>query len=306
MAKLISEIRKAYFLNKYAIITPSRATRPRDIKEETIIKRGDPCPFCAENLNPKEAIDAIMKKNKWSVLSLANKFPAVSENNKKAMGFQEVLVETPKHGLDMADLSVIEINKVLEMYIKRTNALMDKKMEYILCFKNQGSKAGASISHAHSQIFATKIIPPDLIQEQSLAQKYKTEKGRCPFCDIIKKEIKSARKIFNDKNIAAFTPYASEFHYEAWIFPKRHIDNITLLKKQEIESMAKTLKLILSKLKKLNLSFNYFLHNVVSDNDQHLYIKVQPRDSILGGVELGSGLIINSVSPEEAAKFYRK
>ena len=33
-----SELRKAYFLNKYVLITPERAGRPRDTKEETIIK----------------------------------------------------------------------------------------------------------------------------------------------------------------------------------------------------------------------------------------------------------------------------
>ena len=59
------------------------------------------------------------------------------------------------------------------------------------------------------------------------------------------------------------------------------------------------------KLNNLNLSFNYFLHNIVNDKDQHFYIKIQPRDSIWAGVELGSGMVINSVSPEDAAKYYK-
>jgi len=61
----------------------------------------------------------------------------------------------------------------------------------------------------------------------------------------------------------------------------------------------------LVKMQTLDLSFNYFLHNVISDKTQHLYLKIQPRDSIWAGVELGSGLVINSVSPEAAAKYLR-
>jgi UDPglucose--hexose-1-phosphate uridylyltransferase len=103
-----------------------------------------------------------------------------------------------------------------------------------------------------------------------------------------------------------FAPYASEYHYEAWIFPRRHVDNITLLTKAEFSSLTHCLKIILNKMQELNLSFNLFLHNVISDKDQHFYIKIQPRDSVWAGVELGSGLVINSVPPEEAAKFYRE
>jgi len=174
-----------------------------------------------------------------------------------------------------------------------------------LCFKNQGSKAGASITHSHSQIFATEIVPPEIKEEMAAAEIYGKKHGYCPYCDIIKKESKGKRKIFSDKNIVAFTPYASEYHYEVWIFPRRHLDNITLLNEEEIKSFAKALKIILGKIQSLGLSFNYFLHNLVPDKNQHLYLKIQPRDSVWAGVELGSGLIINSVPPEEAAKFYR-
>jgi len=306
-----SEIRKAYLLNKYVIITPGRLKRPRDIKEQTIIERTKPCPFCAENINKNNILDKISaqddKKKNWQVLSIKNIFPAVTIDNKKAYGAQEVILETPVHAKELADLEEFNIEQVLKMYARRTKALAkNKKIDYILCFKNQGSKAGASIVHAHSQVFATNIVPPDIHEELGLTQTYKIERGICPYCDIIKKEMKSERKIFEDKHIAAFAPYASEYHYEAWIFPKRHLDNITLLNDMEIKSFAKALKIILTKLQALDLSYNFFLHNVVSSADQHLYVKIQPRDSVWAGVELGSGLVINSISPEAAAKYYQK
>lgn len=307
MNKIKSEIRKSYLQNKYVIITPGRAERPRDIKEQTIIERTVSCPFCPENLNRKNILDEIKMDDDSLVISLKNLFPAVSLDNSKAYGTQEVIIETPNHTKELAQLEEKEIEQVLKMYARRTEAISNnQRIEYILCFKNQGSKAGASIVHAHSQIFATDILPPDIHEELGLAQAYKIEHGTCPYCDIIAKEMKSERKIFEDKFVAAFTPYASEYHYEAWIFTKRHLDNIAKLDDDEFKSFAKILKVILLKLQQLDLSFNFFLHQVISNKDQHFYLKIQPRDSVWAGIELGSGLVINSVLPEDAAEYYKR
>ena len=303
---LKSEIRKDYLLNKYVIITPGRAKRPRDIKEQTIVSRVAHCPFCPENINAKNIVDRI-DAPQGEIISVKNIFPAVTLNNKKAYGAQEVIIETPDHKPELHNLSEAQIKQLLKMYAKRTAALSKiKNIEYILCFKNQGSKAGASIVHAHSQIFATDITPSEIKEELKLSREYRADHKTCAYCDIIKREMKSPRKIYEDKFIAAFSPYASQYHYEAWIFTKRHLDNITKLNDNEFKSFAKLLKKILIKLSKLNLSFNYFLHQSISDDDQHFYLKIQPRDSVWAGVELGSGLIINSIAPEEAAKFFRK
>jgi len=301
-----SEIRKDYLLDKYVIITPGRAKRPRDIKEQTIISRVSDCPFCPEKINPKNILDQIDGPD-GKILSIGNIFPAVALDNKKAYGAQEVIIETPDHKKELHDLSEAQIEALLRMYAKRTEALSKiKNIEYILCFKNQGSKAGASIVHAHSQVFATDIIPPEIREELKLWRDYRLDKKTCTYCDVIKKEMKSPRKIYEDKHVAAFTPYASQYHYEAWVFTKQHLDNITKLNDNEFKAFAKILKKILTKLSELNLSFNYFLHQSISDHDQHFYLKIQPRDSVWAGVELGSGLVINSVAPEEAAEFFNE
>ncbi len=309
MAKIRSEIRKSYIFDKYVVITPKRAQRPRDIQEEEIIKRNPDCPFCPENLKNSVLTDKIKDKSgkSWEVASLKNIYPAVTLDNPKAYGYQEVIIETPNHKKDLAKLSENDIEAVLEMFSLRTKALTKlPKIDYVLCFKNQGLQSGASITHAHSQIFATAIVPENLKEEAKRISEYKSEKKSCAYCDILKKELKSSRRIFEDNNVGAFAPYASEYHYEAWIFPKRHLDNITELNRKEKRSFARALKKILTKIDLLGLSYNFFLHNVISDQNQHFYIKIQPRGSIFGGIELGSGLVINSIPPEEAARFYRK
>lgn len=302
-----SEIRKDYFLNKYVIITPSRAQRPRDVVEKSELKRVQKCVFCPEHIEKKLIVDAIGGNKNWEVISILNKFPAVALKNSKAYGVQEVVVEHRQHGIDLGKVSLSHIEKVLRMFAKRTEYIASiKNIEYILVFKNEGGPAGASILHAHSQIFATDRIAPDVYEELDKAQEYKLKKGTCVYEDIIKKEEVSPRLIWSDRHIIAFAPYASAFHYEAWIFTRRHLDNITRLNSYEIRSLARVLKLILEKLNERGISYNFFMHQVVSFKDQHFYIKIQPRESIWAGIELGSGIVVNSVPPETAAKFYRE
>ena len=297
-----SEIRKAYFLNKFVIITPGRLTRPRDIVEQSVEKSLKKCIFCLENIEKK----LLIKKYSNKIVALKNKYPSVSLSNPKAYGTQEVVIETTKHNESFVDFSIAHIELYLQVLADRLKEISkNKKIEYILEFKNHGSKAGASIKHEHSQIFATKILPYDVFEELELSKEYKAKNKTCPYCDILKTELKSSRKIYEDDYVGAFAPFASEYHYEAWIFPKRHTDNMATLKKSEIKSMAKCLKFILSKVKKLGLAYNFFMHQVVSAHDQHFYIKLQPRDiNVWAGVELGSGLVINSISPEKAAEYY--
>ena len=79
------------------------------------------------------------------------------------------------------------------------------------------------------------------------------------------------------------------------------------LSDDERKSFAKVLKQSLLKIvHQLKLSYNFYFHQVINDEDQHLYLKIAPRGTFWGGLEVGSGLIINPISPESAARFYRK
>ncbi|MCX6800416.1 MAG: DUF4931 domain-containing protein, partial [Candidatus Falkowbacteria bacterium] len=171
-----SEYRKDYLLDQYVIVTPGRAGRPRDISEQTILKKNEKCVFCPENILNKDVVYRIGDVKLWEVISKKNTFPTVTIDNAKAYGIQEVIIETPDHAKELGDLSLIQIEKVLKMYAQRTSELSHKKnIQYVECFKNQGSKAGASLTHAHSQVFATDVLPPLVLQEIDLAKKYKKD-----------------------------------------------------------------------------------------------------------------------------------
>ncbi len=303
-----SEIRKDYIQDKYVIIAPRRDARPHEIAPpapQTITPA--PCRFCPEKLDLESSVFQINDKKSWQIKVVPNKFPAVSVENQNAYGVQEVVVETPEHGKHLEELADTHVAKLLTVYASRTQAIAkNKKIEYILIFKNSGGPAGASIQHAHSQIFATHFLPPHLFDKSQKVQAYKIRTGHCVYCDVIERERKGQRLVFEDTQVIAFTPYASMHNYELWILPKRHLDNVTLLNDAERLSWAKILKHALTKIAALGLPYNYYFHQVIHDEDQHLYMKITPRGSIWAGVEIGSGLIINPVSPEDAAKYYRE
>ncbi len=303
------ELRKDYIQEKYVIIAPRRGKRPHDVERPERVKpiKSVSCVLCPEHWRKDLIIQIFGKKSRPDVAVLRNPFPAVSLDNPRAYGIQEVVVETPSHSKELNDLSIKHIAQILKVYALRTKAIFkNKKIEYILIFKNNGGRAGASLVHSHSQIFATDFLPPHLFDKSQRMQAYKLKHGTCVYCDVIKKERKGPRLIYEDKYVIAFTPYASMHNYEVWILPKRHLDNITVLNKQERYSWAKVLKKILKKINDLGLPYNYYFHQTIFDEDQHLYMKITPRGSVWAGVEIGSGIVINPISPEEAARYYRK
>lgn len=304
---MTSEIRKDYIQDKYVIIAPRRKGRPDDFQKEVVEPNTDTvCVFCRGNVDGRRILVTDGPRDKWNIAVLKNIYPAVSTDNPSAYGRQEVVVETAEETKQLEELPVAHIVKLLEVYAKRTKAISkDPKIEYILIFKNNGGRAGASLRHAHSQIFATEFLPPHLKDKSQKVQEYKLQHGTCVYCDVIAKERKGPRLVWENKHIIAFTPYASMHNYEIWIMPKRHSDNVTELQTKERLEFAKILRRVLRSIGELNLPYNFYFHQVKNDEDQHLYMKITPRGSVWAGVEIGSGLIINPVSPEDAAEFYR-
>lgn len=305
-----SELRKDYIQDKYVIIAPGRGRRPHDVGVAQKIQRyanPEDSVFHPKNVAKIKGLYVLGGEKDWKIKVIPNKFPAITPGNPKAYGSQEIIIETPDPNLEMEDMSAGHISAILKVYARRTEAVQKiKNIQYIIIFKNDGGKAGASVSHAHSQIFATDFIPPSLLDKSHKILAYRLRTGREPYCDIITKEMRGPRRVWQDKYTACFTPYASMHNYECWIMPKRHVDNIAQLAEAEFKSFAKILKHIVAKISSMGLAYNYYFHQIVYDENQHLYIKITPRASFWAGVEIGSGIMINPIAPEEAARYYRE
>lgn len=313
-----SELRKDYIQEKFVIIAPRRDERPHDVRVSEPQKvRSASCAFDPGHEGHPRGIFCMRENGQgeclgtddptWRIKVVANKFPSVSLDNPACYGQQEVVIETPDHGVSFEDLSEDHIAHILRVYGERTVEITkNEKIEYVLIFKNQGGRAGASLEHAHSQIFATDFIPPHLIDKSQRVQRYKLERGSCVYCDVIKQEETGPRLVYKDNEVIAFCPYASMYNYEVWIMPFEHLDNITLLQPTQRIAWARALKRVLPKIVALGLDYNYYFHQVVNDEDQHFYMKITPRGSVWAGVEIGSGVVINPVAPEDAALYFRQ
>jgi UDPglucose--hexose-1-phosphate uridylyltransferase len=303
-----SEIRKDYFLDKYVIIAPKRAKRPKKIQYAPEVASTE-CFFCPKNLASDEIVTYEHKNSddKWDVIALVNRYSALSLENVRAYGQQEVIVETRDHNRELHEMAVSHIVEVFDACIDRFEKLRAiPKIKHVIVFKNEGGKAGASVSHSHTQIIALPIVPPKVEEEASAYNKYRLEKVNCPYCDIMEKEKSGSRVIWEDDNFFVLAPYASETPYAAWFLPKKHVSTFSELSHEEKESLATALKIVLAKLDELGISYNYFFENAVNNEDYHTHLKLSPRPNIWAGLELGTGVLMNSVPPEEAAKIYRE
>ena len=311
----MNELRKDYMLDRWVIISVGRENRPRQFKKEEVVKEDSICYFCPKNeaMTPPE-IGRIGDKNSWKQRWFPNKFPAVQpegafQKGKKeflekmnAFGYHEVLVETPDHSKQMWDLPKEEIAVVLKVYADRIKELSKKKdVKYVFIFKNHGREAGTSLIHSHTQIVTHPVMHTSIIEELKAVKKFK----KCPYCKVVKDEAKSPRFVFENQNFIAICPYASRFNYEAWILPKKHIKNIGQLDDKQFLDFAEALQKILLKLKEMGASYNYFLHYSPEKENLHFHLEITPRIATWAGFEIGTGTIINSVSPESAAEFYR-
>jgi UDPglucose--hexose-1-phosphate uridylyltransferase len=269
----------------------------------------------------------------WTVRVVPNKFPALASEGRldregvglcdmmNGVGVHEVIVETPDHSQHMADLSQARIAEVAKTYRQRIVDLEDdKRLKYVLIFKNQGRSAGASLQHSHSQLIATPITPKRVKEKLDGAKAYFEFKHRCVFCDYIKQETElfGERVVEETRHFVALSPFAARFPFETWILPRRHMLDFALVDDAETADLGKMLKLILVKLRAALDSppFNFVLHMApyrrprggywtTIEDDYHWHIELIPRLTKVAGFEWGSGFYINPTPPEVAAKTLR-
>ncbi len=337
------ELRHDPIQKRWVIIASERGRRP----DEFSVKNEDHpegfCPFCEgnEGKTPPE-ITAVRERwtgsNQpgWQVRVVPNKFPALRiEGNldRKGMGVHdrmngvgahEVIIETPRHDLNLADAPLDLIERVVRMYRERlVDLLRDLRFKYILIFRNYGAAAGASLSHPHTQIIATPVTPLTLVEELTSAKEHYQQKERCLFCDVIQQELETGERIISaTTHFVAFAPFASRFPFEIMIAPRNHHHSFAEISDEMIHHLAATLKDVLLRTKKClnDPPYNFLIHTIPNikarprrrdywdtiEVDFHWHIELMPRLTRIAGFEWGTGFYINPTAPEEAAKYLRE
>jgi UDPglucose--hexose-1-phosphate uridylyltransferase len=299
-----TEIRQDYLHENLVIIAPNRGNRPYDAKDSGhVLIETASSPRLDRNVDVCQLNDP---SGDWLVKVVENKFPSLSPDNPQAYGKQEIVIDTPLAGTPFGKLDEDQIKNVLHTYQARTSDLMAQNgIEYVLIFKNDGFEAGASLAHAHSQIFALPMVPGRFKRESENVEAYFKENNRDPYEDIIGYEKRTkSRIVFEDDNMVVFCPYASQWPFEVWMLPKRAVTSLESLSQPEISTLARSLKKYLSKLTRHKISFNLYLENGASEHHRFC-LKVCGRSNTWGGFEVASGIVINTVPPESAAIWYK-
>jgi UDPglucose--hexose-1-phosphate uridylyltransferase len=338
-----NEVRKDYLLDRWVVIATERGRRPTDFaKQERQQAKTGVCPMCPgnEHMTPPAVLvylksgneirktkdkDDFRHKN-WLIRVIPNLYPAFSPPKEKisqeqimkndnlatAVGHHEVLVESPNHDEGPANAPIPAVVHMVNGYIDRLRDLSAKPyVQYVSIFRNHGLEAGASLSHAHSQIIATPFVPGTVKEEMDASRKFWKENKKCVFCNIIKKERGGPRFMLENSKFIVFAPYASVNPMEFWIFPRKHESSLLEMSQSEVKKFAETLKTCLSRLKMLvsDPPYNYGFHVALDKGGRdhyHWHLEVYPKLSIWAGFEKSTGVYINTMTPETAAESMRK
>jgi UDPglucose--hexose-1-phosphate uridylyltransferase len=231
------------------------------------------------------------------------------------IGAHEVIIETPDHDKTLASMSEPEIVRVLSAYRERLLDLkQDRRLRYILVFKNQGAQAGATLEHGHSQLIALPVVPDFVREEIEGASRHFQAKERCVFCDIVRQELASGVRIVQENaDVVAVAPYAPRFPFETWLLPRRHAARFEEAPRHEYESLARALKSVLMRIDRAleSPAYNLIVHSApFSDTHEgeelyHWHVEILPKLARTAGFEWGTGFYINPTSPEEATRVLR-
>lgn len=312
----------------WVICAQSRRLRPREGRPPATNESpsADGCPFCPGNeaLTPPEILSVAKPEGGWRVRVVANKFPALTiesdpsrlrdDHEFSAMGgcgAHEVIVESPDHGLFLGQQPIEQVQAVLTTLQARYRDLMrDVRFQTVVIFKNHGVDAGTSLCHPHWQLVATPVVPRLLRAKYLEATDYFDRTGHCLYCMLRDREMgANARLLATNDQFVAFLPFASHTPFETWIVPRLRQASFLQVDGDRMRPLAEILKLVLLKLHTglSNPAFNLTIDDVPRGDEGKDYfmwhIRILPRLSTPAGFELGSGMSINTVLPEEAAEF---
>jgi UDPglucose--hexose-1-phosphate uridylyltransferase len=324
------QLRQNIITGEWVVFAPERAKRPSDyisIASERKQSKKD-CPFCVDS-GRSEFPNRLDNCDSKSNYIIKNKFPAFLEEPdlsskryliedeffamKPAIGGHDVVV-IKDHEQSLPRFTEGIWEDLFESFMCRYKHYAKiPNVEYVMPIYNHGPQAAASIEHPHAQIFASAVVPNIVARELTHTAQYHSEHKTCAFCDLIAHEkSQNTRVLFENDDFIAFTFYAARFPFEIWIMPKKHSSDFYAMNEEQTKLLAEITKKVFSRLDETlnDPSVNFFLHSAPVNDDNkleyyHWHLEVAPRLALYGGYELGSGMIIDIIAPEQAAEYLR-
>jgi UDPglucose--hexose-1-phosphate uridylyltransferase len=325
----LPEIRIDPLTGQRAIIAGDRAGRPGGELSATPAPALDPAsdPFAEghEDRTPPEVYavrpgGGAPNTPGWSVRVVPNLYPALSpdaEDGERdanqdlfwsgpARGSHEVIINAPQPVTSLSELTVEQVGAAVEVWRERMREHSDSA--YVHLIVNERREAGASLPHTHAQLYALDFVPAAVARERERFGAYATQTmGGNLLADVVQEEVRRRERIVAiDDETVLMAPYAGRVPFQLQIAPRTP----RMRFEDEGPSGAAMLHRALSLLaRRLGSTppLNLWVRTA-PDGAEHFCwrIDILPRLTYLAGLELGAGVHLNIVAPEQAAAQLRE
>jgi UDPglucose--hexose-1-phosphate uridylyltransferase len=321
----MNQLRLDPLSGRWVVVTTGRAERPAAFVVRTAAVQEDtsrPCPFCPGNEEASPpALETYGPSGGWLVRVVPNLYPAFSGDEPfvvtnrgpvftqaTAGGIHEVLVLSPEHdaswsmlGDDQTGLVMAALRDRIEEHSQRPN------LRYSQAIVNAGREAGASLEHPHGQLLGMSFVPRELAEEQARFGRFA---GSCLLCTTVDaEESEGHRVIYADDRVVVICPFWSATPYEMLVIPRGHSPHLYRCPTEDLVSVGLALKRCLGQLHDLigDVAYNLVFHSAPYRVSEpfHWHVHVWPKATTVAGFEMGTGVAINVVNPEQAAEQLR-
>jgi UDPglucose--hexose-1-phosphate uridylyltransferase len=326
----MAELRLDPFTRRW-VITGKRPVMP-DVHDESGL-----CPFCPgnEHMTPRAIRECRDAAGAWLARVFHDRAPLFRVEGSadrraegmfdrmNTVGAHEIVVETPLHGLTLAQVAESNLAQVLALFRDRILDLkQDRRLRYVSIFKDQHAPSPTLQGHAYSQVLGTPVLPQLQEIELRWSRDHFHKRERCIYCDVLQEELHADKRLVDqNEDFVAFCPFGSRWSYELWIAPLRHASSFEndLLEEGRAKALAPFLKSCLQRVEKVSPSLHVVIHTEPNlqawkakedwwetiREDYHWHIEIEPdvegRRRVLGT----EGFHFNPIPAEQAALVLR-
>ncbi len=317
----MTQLRLDPLTGRWVVISSDRGERPFAFMPRSLPVEGGPdgrCPLCPDHATaPTPSLEVARADGQWQVRILANPYPAFRGDSAMAVtnlgpiytqapasGVHEVVVIDPRHQATFADLTDIQSSLVMHALAQRMGQHASVPgLRYSQAVINAGREAGASLEHPHGQLLSMPFVPREITDEQAGFARFS---GNCLLCaTMAAEESVGHRVVYTDDDVQVVCPYWSGTPFEMLVSPTEHAGRLQDAGAASLGGVGRGLQRALSAVRREigDVAYNVTIHASPfrTTDDFHWHAHVLPKITTRAGFELGTGVLINVVSPERAA-----
>jgi UDPglucose--hexose-1-phosphate uridylyltransferase len=223
-----------------------------------------------------------------------------------ALGAHEVIVNSPKPVVSLGQLEPGEVAVAMEAWRERMRT--HAGAAYVHLIVNERREAGASLPHTHAQLYALGFVPAAIARERERFGAYATRTmGGNLLADLVQEEVRKRERIVAiDDDVVLMTPYGARVPFQLLLAPRRPRPRF----EDDGPTGAAMLHDALNRLARrlgAHPPLNLWVRTAPSGAEQFCWrIDILPRLTHFAGLELGAGIHLNIVAPEQAAAELRE